>query len=140
MTGEEGLREQTRTAVDLLAEYHRSLAGTIIADEYISDLNPSRGAELCIAAEVLFSSAYIYQFLGDNDIADWVEQTAFNALPVSLTPDWWSHQYVQQENQVRVAKYVLPYLTVSLAMVAKSEFRRFVVGCEFLRECFRSRT
>ncbi|KAL9094914.1 MAG: hypothetical protein Q9165_002864 [Trypethelium subeluteriae] len=99
MTNQEALKEQTRTAVDLLAKYHRSLAGTIIADEYISDLNPSRGAELCIAAEVLFSSAYIYQYLGDNDIADWVEQTAFNALPVSVAADWWSHQYIQQENQ-----------------------------------------
>lgn len=100
-TGDESLKTQTRTAVDLLANYHRSLAGTIIADEYISDLNPSRGAELCIAAEVMFSSAYIYQYLGDNDIADWAEQIAFNAFPVSVAPDWWSHQYVQQENQVR---------------------------------------
>ncbi|KAI0482287.1 hypothetical protein GGR56DRAFT_670191 [Xylariaceae sp. FL0804] len=98
-TGNPALKEQTRTAVDLLAKYHRSLAGTIIADEYISDLNPSRGAELCIAAEVMFSSAYIYQYLGDNDIADWAEQTAFNAFPVSVSSDWWSHQYVQQENQ-----------------------------------------
>ncbi|CZR56508.1 uncharacterized protein PAC_06397 [Phialocephala subalpina] len=99
MTDDEALKTQTRTAVDLLAKYHRSIAGTIIADEYISDLNPSRGAELCIAAEVMFSSAYIYQYLGDNDIADWTEQTAFNALPVSVSPDWWSHQYIQQENQ-----------------------------------------
>ncbi|KAI0854274.1 hypothetical protein F5Y00DRAFT_267496 [Daldinia vernicosa] len=98
-SGDKALKAQTRKAVDLLAEYHRSLAGTILADEYISDLNPSRGAELCIAAEVMFSSAYIYQYLGDNDIADWAEQTAFNALPVSVSPDWWSHQYVQQENQ-----------------------------------------
>lgn len=87
--------------MDLLATYHRSLAGTIIADEYISDLNPSRGAELCISAEVMFSAAYIYSYLGDNDIADWVEQTAFNAFPASVAADWWSHQYVQQENQVR---------------------------------------
>ncbi|KAI1415896.1 hypothetical protein F5Y13DRAFT_206837 [Hypoxylon sp. FL1857] len=98
-SGDEALKAQTRKAVDLLAEYHRSLAGTILADEYISDLNPSRGAELCIATEVMFSSAYIYQYLGDNDIADWAEQTAFNAFPVSVAPDWWSHQYVQQENQ-----------------------------------------
>ncbi|KAI0841952.1 hypothetical protein F5Y06DRAFT_258679 [Hypoxylon sp. FL0890] len=98
-SGDAALKAQTRKAVDLLATYHRSLAGTIIADEFISDLNPSRGAELCIAAEVMFSSAYIYQYLGDNDIADWAEQTAFNALPVSVAPDWWSHQYVQQENQ-----------------------------------------
>ncbi|KUJ21209.1 duf1680 domain-containing protein [Mollisia scopiformis] len=99
MTDDPALKTQTRTAVDLLAKYHRSLAGTIIADEYIADLNPSRGAELCIAAEVMFSSANIYQYLGDNDIADWTEQTAFNALPVSVSADWWSHQYVQQENQ-----------------------------------------
>ncbi|KAI1341460.1 hypothetical protein F5Y15DRAFT_376175 [Xylariaceae sp. FL0016] len=98
-TGDPALRAQTRKAVDLLAAHHRSLAGTILADEYISDLNPSRGAELCIAAEVMFSSAYIYQYLGDNDIADWAEQTAFNAFPVSIAADWWSHQYVQQENQ-----------------------------------------
>ncbi|KAI1080576.1 hypothetical protein F5B20DRAFT_103848 [Whalleya microplaca] len=98
-TGDPALKAQTRKAVDLLATYHRSLAGTILADEYIADLNPSRGAELCIAAEVMFSSAYIYQYLGDNDIADWAEQTAFNAFPVSVSADWWSHQYVQQENQ-----------------------------------------
>ncbi|KAI1385008.1 uncharacterized protein F4822DRAFT_380349 [Hypoxylon trugodes] len=98
-SGDKALRAQTRKAVDLLAAYHRSLAGTILADEYIADLNPSRGAELCIAAEVMFSSAYIYQYLGDNDIADWAEQTAFNAFPVSVSADWWSHQYVQQENQ-----------------------------------------
>ncbi|KAI0010921.1 hypothetical protein F4779DRAFT_271262 [Xylariaceae sp. FL0662B] len=97
--GDPALKAQTRKAVDLLATYHRSLAGTIIADEYVADLNPSRGAELCIAAEVMFSSAYIYQYLGDNDIADWAEQTAFNAFPVSVSADWWSHQYVQQENQ-----------------------------------------
>lgn len=90
MTDDETLKTQTRTAVDLLSKYHRSIAGTIIADEYISDLNPSRGSELCIAAEAMFSSAYIYQYLGDNDIADWTEQIAFNALPVSISPDWWS--------------------------------------------------
>ncbi|KAI9712662.1 MAG: hypothetical protein M1820_001283 [Bogoriella megaspora] len=99
MTGDEALKTQTRTAVDLLTKYHRSLAGTIIADEYISDLSPTRGAELCIAAEIMFSTAYIYQYLGDNDIADQVEETAFNAFPASVSADWYSHQYVQQENQ-----------------------------------------
>ncbi|KAI0021043.1 hypothetical protein F4780DRAFT_790764 [Xylariomycetidae sp. FL0641] len=98
-THDPALKAQTRKAVDLLAKYHRSLAGTILADEYISDLNPSRGAELCIAVEVMFSAAYLYQYLGDNDIADWVEQTAFNALPAQMSADWWSHQYVMQENQ-----------------------------------------
>ena len=81
MTHRSELKKQTRTAVDLVAKWHKSVAGTIIADEYISDLSPFKGAELCIAAEVMFSLAYIYQFLADNDIADWVEQAAYNAFP-----------------------------------------------------------
>ena len=101
MTHRSELKKQTRTAVDLVAKWHKSVAGTIIADEYISDLSPFKGAELCIAAEVMFSLAYIYQFLADNDIADWVEQAAYNAFPASVSADWWSHQYVQQLNQVR---------------------------------------
>ncbi|KAI1142865.1 hypothetical protein F5Y05DRAFT_366465 [Hypoxylon sp. FL0543] len=99
MTHDEALKTQTRTAVDLLSQYHKSLAGTIIGDEFITDLNPIRGAELCTAAEMTFSMAWIYQYLGDNDLADWAEQVAFNAVPGSIFPDWWSHQYVQQENQ-----------------------------------------
>lgn len=99
MTHEEALKTQTRMAVDLLAKYHKSLAGTIIGDEYITDLNPNRGAELCTAAEMIFSLSWIYQYLADNDLADWAEQVAFNALPASIASDWYSHQYVQQENQ-----------------------------------------
>ncbi len=100
MTKDETLKKQTRTAVDLLGKYHKSLAGTIIADEYISDLSPVRGAELCTAAETMFSMTWIYQYLADSDIADWIEQSAFNAFPASISSHWWSHQYVQQENQV----------------------------------------
>ncbi|KAI1200921.1 duf1680 domain-containing protein [Nemania serpens] len=96
---DEALKTQTRTAVDLVAKYHKSLAGTIIGDEAITDLNPNRGAELCTSTELLFSLGWIYQYLADNDIADWAELTAFNAFPGQIWPDWWSHQYVQQENQ-----------------------------------------
>ncbi|KAI0428964.1 duf1680 domain-containing protein [Xylaria sp. FL1042] len=96
---DEALKTQTRTAVDLVAKYHKSLAGTIIGDELVTDLNPSRGAELCTSAELMFSLSWVYQYLADNDIADWVELTAFNAFPGQIWPDWWSHQYVQQENQ-----------------------------------------
>ncbi|KAH8423913.1 uncharacterized protein LDX57_001665 [Aspergillus melleus] len=98
-THEEKLKTQTRTALDLLSQYHTSLAGAIIADEYITDLSPTKGSELCIAAEMMFSLNWIYQYLGDNDIADWAELVAFNALPAAISPDWWAHQYVQQENQ-----------------------------------------
>ncbi|KAI0534253.1 duf1680 domain-containing protein [Xylaria digitata] len=96
---DEALKVQTRTAVDLVAKYHKSLAGTIIGDELITDNNPSKGAELCTSSELMFSLAWVYQYLADNDIADWAELTAFNAFPGQIWSDWWSHQYVQQENQ-----------------------------------------
>ncbi|KAJ2976157.1 hypothetical protein NUW58_g8161 [Xylaria curta] len=96
---DEALKTQTRTAVDLIAKFHTSVAGTIIGDEAITDLNPSKGAELCTSTELMFSLAWVYQYLADNDIADWAELTAFNAFPGKIWPDWWSHQYVQQENQ-----------------------------------------
>lgn len=100
MTHDEALKKQTRTALDLLFKYHKGTHGSILGDEYITDLSPTRGSELCIASEMIFSLGNIYQYLGDNDIADWAEQVAFNAQPASVAPDWWSHQYVQQENQV----------------------------------------
>ncbi|KAH8161630.1 hypothetical protein CIB48_g6633 [Xylaria polymorpha] len=96
---DEALKTQTRTAIDLVGKYHTSLAGTIIGDEAMTDNNPSRGAELCTTTELMFSLAWIYQYLADNDIADWAELTAFNAFPGQIWSDWWSHQYVQQENQ-----------------------------------------
>ncbi|KAI1176199.1 duf1680 domain-containing protein [Nemania sp. FL0916] len=96
---DEALKVQTRTAVDLLTQYHVSLAGTIIGDEAITDNNPSRAAELCTSTEYMFSLTWIYQYLGDNDLADQTELTAFNAFPGQIWSDWWSHQYVQQENQ-----------------------------------------
>lgn len=88
-----------------MGKYHTSLAGTIIGDEAMTDNNPSRGAELCTTTELMFSLAWIYQYLADNDIADWAELTAFNAFPGQIWSDWWSHQYVQQENQVRYLFY-----------------------------------
>ena len=126
MTHEEALKDQTRTALDLLKKYHTSVAGTIIADEYISDRNPSHGSELCISAEIMFSTSYIYQYLGDSGIADWSERIAFNAFPASVSSDWWSHQYLQQENQVGLFRgrihRIRADLSFSVAVVTEFDF------------------
>jgi hypothetical protein len=61
--------------------------------------NPAR-SELCGVVEAMFSLSYLYKAIGDRNFADRCELTAFNALPVMVTPDWWSHQYVAQTNQV----------------------------------------
>jgi len=41
--------------------------------------------------------------LGDALLADRLERMTFNALPAAFAPDMWSHQYVQQVNQIRCA-------------------------------------
>jgi hypothetical protein len=46
----------------------------------------------------MFSFSYLYQVMGDNNYADSCERTAFNALPVSITPDHWARQYVATSN------------------------------------------
>ncbi|KIW04993.1 hypothetical protein, variant [Verruconis gallopava] len=98
-TGNESLVQQTRDAVNMTTAYQTSLSGTIIGDEHLGGLSPQRGSELCMAVESMFSYAYLYRFHGVNEYADRAELAAFNALPVAISADWWSHQYVTQTNQ-----------------------------------------
>ncbi|KAL4887822.1 hypothetical protein BDV59DRAFT_211808 [Aspergillus ambiguus] len=99
MNGNSSLLDQTALAVNLVTSYQTTLAGSITADEHLGGLSPERGSETCISVEMMFSMAYLYQFYGINAYADKAERVAFNALPAALSPDWWSHQYVQQINQ-----------------------------------------
>jgi len=51
--------------------------------------------------ETIFSLGYNYRAIGDSVFADRAELAAFNALPASVAPDWWSHQYMNGINYVR---------------------------------------
>ncbi|KAL4967873.1 uncharacterized protein BDV14DRAFT_188040 [Aspergillus stella-maris] len=99
LNGNDSLLEQTALAVDLVTKYQSTLAGSITGDEHLGGRSPARGSETCMSVEMMFSMAYLYQFYGVNAYADRAERAAFNALPAALSPDWWSHQYVQQINQ-----------------------------------------
>ncbi|OKO98056.1 hypothetical protein PENSUB_9636 [Penicillium subrubescens] len=90
---------QTGNAVNMTYFYQSTRAGSITADEHLGGLSPQRGSETCMAAEMMFSMAYLFRFYGINQYADKAELAAFNAFPAALTPDWWAHQYVQQTNQ-----------------------------------------
>ena len=54
----------------------------------------------------MFSLGYNYRALGDSEFADRAELAAFNALPAALAPDWWSHQYMTEINQVCMTIFV----------------------------------
>nr|RBQ95085.1 hypothetical protein FVER53263_05716 [Fusarium verticillioides] len=57
-------------------------------------------SELCMAVESIFSYAFLYRIHGDNSFEDKAELAAFNAFPAAMSPDWCSHQYVTQTNQI----------------------------------------
>jgi hypothetical protein len=93
------LPDTSRSGVNWTFQYHGTPSGAIIGDERMSSLSPIRGTELCSVVESMFSLNYLYQALGDRDLADKSELAAYNALPVMLMPHWWAHQYVAQTNQ-----------------------------------------
>ncbi|KAE9405566.1 hypothetical protein BT96DRAFT_934810 [Gymnopus androsaceus JB14] len=92
---------------DLLFQYHGRPSGIYAADEYLAGLEAVRGTELCLVVETMFSGSYLYQVIGDPKYVDRVERIAYNALPAELTGDFWSRQYLQQQNQI-AAKNMSP--------------------------------
>jgi len=87
--------------IEILDRYHGQVNGMFAGDETLSGRNPLQGTELCAVVEFMYSLETLFSVFGDPFFADRLERVAFNALPATLSPDLWSHQYDQQVNQVQ---------------------------------------
>jgi len=100
ITGDKGERASLYQMLDMLDRYHGQPNGIFSADEHYAGRDPSQGTELCAVVEAMFSLETDMSILGDPAFGDRLEKIAYNALPATLSPDLWSHQYDQQANQV----------------------------------------
>ena len=109
--------------MDKMDRYHGQASGIFSCDEHLAGKMPSRGerkrdtasvvrelvegrsftcsgTELCTVVETMFSFETLCSILGDPMFAERAEQLAYNALPATITPDMWAHQYLQQSNEM----------------------------------------
>ena len=96
--------EKLRTILD---KYNGTAFEGFTGDEVLSGLDPTKGTELCAIVEQMYSYEEIFAHTGDNKWAERLEVLAFNALPATLSEDMWTHQYVQQVNQIACQKTML---------------------------------
>ncbi|TWD84107.1 DUF1680 family protein [Kribbella amoyensis] len=106
-TGDDGQLPRFRRMLDALDTHHGQASGLYSCDEHLAGTHPSQGTETCTVVEYLASLEVALEAWGAagswdavEPIADRLEKIAFNALPASVSPDEWTHQYVQQANQV----------------------------------------
>ncbi|MHB8837537.1 MAG: beta-L-arabinofuranosidase domain-containing protein [Gemmatimonadaceae bacterium] len=90
-----------RKMIEFLDRHHGQVTGMFSGDETLSGKNPVQGTELCSVVEFLYSLEVLLSVFGDPFFGDRLERVAFNALPATMKPDMWAHQYDQQVNQVQ---------------------------------------
>ncbi|HHS14136.1 MAG TPA: hypothetical protein ENN03_10280 [bacterium] len=103
-SGDSRYRKAVYTALNRLDGHHGQLGGRFSGDEHLSGKRPTQGTEFCAVVEYLFSLENLLEIFGDPVLADRIEFLAYNALPGTMTPDGWAHQYDQQTNQVLVTE------------------------------------
>lgn len=85
---------------EAIMEYHGTANYLFTGDEHLAGLNPSQGTELCAVVELMYSLENLLSQTGVSKYGDFLEKIAYNALPAAISPDFWSHQYDQQTNQI----------------------------------------
>ena len=96
--------EKLRTILD---KYNGTAFESFTGDEVLSGIDPTKGTELCAVVEQMYSYEEIFAHTGDSKWAERLEVLAFNALPATISEDMWTHQYVQQVNQIACQKTMI---------------------------------
>lgn len=89
----------------ILKKYNGTPTELFTGDECLSGLSPIQGTELCGVVEQMYSYELLFAYTGDKKWAELLEVLAYNALPASISDDMWTHQYVQQSNQISCIKF-----------------------------------
>ena len=92
---------------EFLDKYNGTAFEGFTGDEVLSGIDPTKGTECCAVVEQMYSYEELFAHTGDTKWAERLEVLAFNALPATLTEDMWTHQYVQQVNQVACQKTMI---------------------------------
>lgn len=98
-------------AINVLDRFHGQANGMFSCDEHLAGRHPSQGTELCAVVEAMYSLEVATAISGDLTYADLLERLAFNALPATISADMWTHQYLQQVNQIRCVVTDYPVYT-----------------------------
>ena len=91
----------------ILDKYNGTAYDGFTGDEVLSGIDPTKGTELCAVVEQMYSYEEIFAHTGENKWAERLEMLAFNALPATISEDMWTHQYVQQVNQIACQKTMI---------------------------------
>ena len=97
--------ENAKRAIELLWRDHGMAAWHFTGDECLSGQSPIHGTELCSVVEAMYSYEHLLQFTGERFWSDLLERLAYNALPATISPDMWTHQYDQMTNQIRCTPF-----------------------------------
>ena len=94
-----------KKSMGILLRDHGMACGHFTGDECLSGRSPVNGSECCSVTEAMYSYEWLTAITGDPYWADRLEKTAFNALPATISPDMWTHQYDQMTNQVECSRF-----------------------------------
>ena len=109
VSGDADHQNAPTSGIKQLMRFHGLAQGIWSGDEHLSGNNPAQGSELCSVVEYMFSLEVLTAIFGQVFFADQLEKVAYNALPATIAPDWRSHQYDQQANQIKCSEQPRPW-------------------------------